>query len=275
MSIDKSIISLSPLFAPVSYAGQTYFTSQYFHREYLANSQYGGKYQRHADFIRKVRAIEAYDLYVHHGDIVELTFARIKTEVTQILRYWQPLFQAGGYRLLVLLNATAQVALSHHLDDELSQQMSVAANTSVARQMTGHVLPSTATEVLLMQSRIVTQALEQLAHLERAQQALAQEQDALGQRLAAIESRRPPQDKLRPGEWLRRYSKPHLGVELMGQLNAACRRRENAERWRPDGYDFQIPYYTPETIAAAYDEVTRQISFLHDPGVVYERRRRP
>ena len=125
-----------------------------------------------------------------------------------------------------------------------------------------------------MPSPAVTPGQVALA-LAHAQVALEQRQAAIEQRLDAIEARRPPQDKLRPGEWLRRYSKPHLGVELMGQLNAACRRREEAERWRPDGYDFAVPYYTPETIAAAYDEVTRQISFIHDPGVVYERRKRP
>jgi hypothetical protein len=40
---------------------------------------------------------------------------------------------------VILLNATAQVALSHHLDDLRSQQMSVAANALVARQTTGEL----------------------------------------------------------------------------------------------------------------------------------------
>ena len=103
--------------------------------------------------------------------------------------------------------------------------------------------------------------------------ALEQRQDALDERLTAIEARRPPEGKLRPGSWLRSHSKPHLNPAIMEQLNAACRRREEPERWRPEGYDWPVPYYTAETLAAAYEEVTRQLSFIHDPGVVYHRQR--
>ena len=104
--------------------------------------------------------------------------------------------------------------------------------------------------------------------------AVEQRMDILEAKVQGITERQPPAGKLRPGDWLRRYSKPHLGKDLMSLLNAACRRKETPESWRPDGYDWPVPYYTAETIAAAYEEVTKQLYFLHDPGVVYERRRK-
>jgi hypothetical protein len=130
----------SPLMQPVIWQGQEYFTSQYFHRQYLDNSQYVGKYKRHSDFLRTIRGIEAYTIYMAHGDIVEIVWKWLSASsdaVKQNMLYLKPLFQDAGYRPLTLLNATAQVALSHHLDDELSKQISVAANTQTARQMTG------------------------------------------------------------------------------------------------------------------------------------------
>jgi hypothetical protein len=121
---------------PVMWQGHEYFTSQYFHQQYLAQSPYGAKHQLHRNFLRLLRSIPAYATYVSQGDVVELAWNRIKTEATQILSQYQPLFEGTGYQPLTLLNATAQVAMTHHLDDELSQQISVAANTATARQLT-------------------------------------------------------------------------------------------------------------------------------------------
>ena len=129
-----SLVSDSPLFAPVQYKDQTYFTSQYFHREYVTNSHYVGKYARHHNFARLMRSIPAYAVYVRHGDIAELSWRDISEEANPNLICLRTLFQAVGFQRLTLLNATAQLALSHHLDDVVSQQMSVAANTQVARQ---------------------------------------------------------------------------------------------------------------------------------------------
>lgn len=124
----------SPLMQPVPWQGQEYFTSQYFHAQYLANSQYGGKYRQHSNFLQVVRAIPAYRLYVNQRDIAELSWNRIKAEANEILIYFQPLFQVAGYRPLTLLNATAQIALANFLDDEESKKLAVAANTQTARQ---------------------------------------------------------------------------------------------------------------------------------------------
>lgn len=129
----------SPLMQPVDYQGQIYFTSQYFHRQYLEQSPHGGKYRQHGNFLQAIRAIPAYELYIASADIAEISWNAIKERndvLNEVFIYFKILFHAAGYRPLTLLNATAQVALTHHLDDALSQQMSVAANTAIARQMT-------------------------------------------------------------------------------------------------------------------------------------------
>lgn len=120
----------SPLMQPILHNGHEYFTSQYFHAQYLANSPHGGKYRRHYHFLRAIRAIEAYELYVRQENIVELRYS----EVDSRNPFWVSLFKSIAYNNMALLDATAQLALSHHLDDEVSKQMSVAANTMVARQ---------------------------------------------------------------------------------------------------------------------------------------------
>lgn len=137
----SNLTAVSPLMQPVQYQGQPYFTSQYFHQQYLTNSHAGGKYQRHTHFLRLLRSIEAYQDYLERGDIVELTWQGVLTEGNQNRVSFQPLFQAAGWNPVTLLNATAQIAMSHHLDDELSKQMSVATNVTVARQATRDMLP--------------------------------------------------------------------------------------------------------------------------------------
>lgn len=127
----SQLTSSSPLMQPVQYNGQPYFTSQYFHQQYLANSPHGGKYPQHKNFVRVIRRIPAYALHVAQGDVVEVTWSQVDSRA-HIL---SPLFKSMGYNPLTLLNATAQAALSHHLDDEISKQMSVAINTAVAKKV--------------------------------------------------------------------------------------------------------------------------------------------
>lgn len=88
----KHLIPTSPLLSVIAYQGQDYFTSQYFHAQYVTNSPHSGKYRRHADFIRTIRSIASYTIYVDRSDIVALTFDRIKSEATQDLRQWTTLF---------------------------------------------------------------------------------------------------------------------------------------------------------------------------------------
>jgi len=187
---------------PVQWQGQEYFTSQYFHAHYLANSPYGGKYRQHSNFLRVIRAIPAYAIYVNHADIVELDWSRIKAEANQILIYLKPLFEAAGHHPLTLLNATAQLALIHHLDDELSQQNSVVTNTNAARQLTrkpGALLPEEAAQRKLnawLQMGLMLKAPEHIVQQEAAKQI---EHDT-GINLRPLLSAAPAQDNIKPEE---------------------------------------------------------------------------
>lgn len=116
------------LLRPVFYDGELYFTSHYFHRMYLLNSQGDGKYGELFNFNKLIRSIETYPLYVERGDIVELEWKPLKEKGDSNLELLKPAFEATGYRPIMLINATAQVALTHHLDDEISKQTSVRVN---------------------------------------------------------------------------------------------------------------------------------------------------
>lgn len=264
-----ALIPQSPLFAPIRYNDQEYFASQYFHQQYLANSPHGGKHKRYDSFMRLLRSIEAYARYVSQGDIQEVAWNK---DQPHFCGYLKPVFHAAGYHPLTLLNATAQLAMSHHLDDELSQQMSVSVNAYAVRQSAAPVVVESLAEGLLAQTRQLTQALECFVAMEKRQVLLEARQNAQDEKLQAILDRQPPIGKLRPGDWLRRHGKPRFSSDLMRQLNTVCARLAVAERWRPDGYDWPVPYYIPEVIERAYEEVTRQLSFIHDPGVEYQRR---
>lgn len=139
---EKNLQHQDVLMQPVMWEGQEYFTSQYFHRQYRESSGMAGKYEQHRNFTRLIRQIEAYDIYIEQGDIVELTWNHYKSlknngnSLLDSLKTLEAMFLATSYNPLMLINKTGQIALTHHLDDELSKQMSVAANTMVARQDT-------------------------------------------------------------------------------------------------------------------------------------------
>lgn len=135
-----------PLMQPVRYNGQEYFTSQYFHRQYQESAGLKGKYQRHHNFLKLLRSIEAYKLYIEQDDIVELTWGEMK-EANPNRIQWQPLFHGTGYQPLTLLNATAQLALHQHLDDELSKQIAYTTNANGARQSRKPIEAHTPTEL--------------------------------------------------------------------------------------------------------------------------------
>lgn len=120
------------LMQPVQHGDQLYFTSHYFHREYRNNAGDQGKYKNLADFNVLIRSIEAYPNYVQRGDIVELKWAEVKE--SEVMENFHYLFKHTGYRPIMLINATAQVALTHHLDDEISKQISVSVNEGTAKQ---------------------------------------------------------------------------------------------------------------------------------------------
>ncbi len=125
----------NPLMQPIQYNGQTYFTGQYFHQMYRNNSDTDGKYKRTGDFIRLIRSIETYQNYVKVGDIVELTKDKANPEsgpASEADAKIALAFKATFGKPIMLINATAQVALTHHLDDEVSKNASVNVNRNAA-----------------------------------------------------------------------------------------------------------------------------------------------
>lgn len=132
----EPIVAQSPLLHPVSYQGETYFTSQYFHRQYRDNSPHGGKYRQHKNFLQLLRSIEQYQDHINLKNIAELSWDAMKVSngvLAENFSQWKILFHATGFQPVTLLNAVAQAALSHHLDDTISRQLSVAINTKAAR----------------------------------------------------------------------------------------------------------------------------------------------
>jgi hypothetical protein len=113
----------------------------------------------------------------------------------------------------------------------------------------------TTNEMFLWQAQI---------NVEMEQKLLAQGEQiaALQEQVTAITDRQPPAGKSRIEDWLRRQSKPYLPKDVLAHLRAACREHEAPELFRPDGFDYPLPYFSHDTIAAAYEQVTRQLSFF-------------
>ena len=110
--------------------------------------------------------------------------------------------------------------------------------------------------------------------MEQKQLLIETRQEQQAAEIAALKERRPPQGKMRIEDWLRYEAKPFLKNDLMQLLRDACSRRERPALFRPEGMDWPLRYYNPETIADAYEEATRQLRFLiHDPGVGYNVKR--
>ena len=298
----------------IPWQGQEYRTSQYFHREYVKQHPQGGKYRQHKNFLQLLRAIEAYQLYIDHGDIVELSwpFSRrephqhttgLESQSVLEIKRLEPLFAKNGYHPLTLLNATAQLALSHHLDDEISQQISVAANTSVARQHTGpqhmsmtQIAQIGASLVALAEGQArLTEDLqvlqggqhehgyllqdhhEHFGHLDSEVHALRQEnrqlldqQRQLHEELQQLQQAAIPQRPAHPDRepcvlWKRRTGKPYLPDAVMQAFLSICRYLEpDAPKDLSDASHWPVPFYRLDTLERAYAEATKQLD-IFDP----------
>jgi len=137
----------SPLFFAVDIDGRTYFTSQYFHRWYCeqkALEGHEGKYRRHDNFRAKIRSMELYGRLITGKHILVLTWDEVKNGPTEILSRLRTLFKSTGYYDLILLDATAQLELTHHLDDELSKEIAYRHSNATAQQphAVGDILPT-------------------------------------------------------------------------------------------------------------------------------------
>jgi phage anti-repressor protein len=123
----------------------------------------------------------------------------------------------------------------------------------------------TTAEMFLAQAHINVEFEQRASAIEA-----RQEEQAL--QIAALVERQPPADKFRIEDWLRRHSKPFLPKPVLAHLRATCRDMEDPDMFRPENYDYLCPYYSPYTIAAAYEQATRQLSFFsREASVAYRR----
>lgn len=97
-------------------------------------------------------------------------------------------------------------------------------------------------------------------------------QDRIESRQRALETRTPPPGRLLIADWIGQNGKPRLYGDMWTAMKARCKTIEPPVMFRPEGMDYPLPFYTPETIARAYTEVTRQISFIHEAPARYGRR---
>jgi len=134
----------NPLMQLIHIWEKAYFCTHKFHYEYIEGGGPELKYLRHDHFVRRLRAIEAWDLYMEHLDGLELHWSRggkitnPKTGAVNNINDFPPLlrlmFKANGYSPLTLINATLQLAIFEVLDNTLSKQVSFAKNTQFARE---------------------------------------------------------------------------------------------------------------------------------------------
>lgn len=122
----------------------------------------------------------------------------------------------------------------------------------------------------------LAQAMVSIEHQQRAlAQAHQQEviaRQALETRVEAIEGQQPPKDKLTVIDWLRLHHKPKLYEPLLGYVKKRCAEMEEPELWVAPRMTQAWRYFSPYTIAAAYEDVTRQLSFFsREPAGVYRR----
>lgn len=127
---NHTIGQLNPLMHPVAINGLDYLTSQRLHADYIRNATERGEKIKHrlpSDFARVIRYIPNYDMLIGKKDIICIEYSALmnnKSEHKQkLLKLLEPLFKRTGYHALLLLNPTAQMELTHHLDDELNKEI--------------------------------------------------------------------------------------------------------------------------------------------------------
>jgi len=124
--------------------GKRYYSSFRHHYDYLERSDAHARYRLHKDFIRLLRSIDAWDLYLEQGEALELRWMKggkvssakpaLVNDINNLPPLLRLMFKANGYRPLIFLTASAQHALFERLPDTLSKQVSVAKNVYVARE---------------------------------------------------------------------------------------------------------------------------------------------
>ena len=118
----------NPLMGILNLDGKDYITS--LHLQSIYNFNGGEKYKRLNDFNRLIRSIEIYPNYLNSKDIIEIVYDREEIRGAEIAS----LLKSNSYNPIMLITASVQAALSHHLDDEISKQASIDINEKVSHQ---------------------------------------------------------------------------------------------------------------------------------------------
>lgn len=127
----------NPLMQVITLNGKEYITSHHLHAVYKGNT--GKKYKELHNFNRLIRSIETYQEYVNSGDIVEITSKRSIKDLNLPSSETQNVivaYKSNNYAQVTFISKAIQVALSHHLDDELSKRVSVKVNKDAADKVT-------------------------------------------------------------------------------------------------------------------------------------------
>jgi len=124
----------------VSWRGKPYYTSYANHQWYLQNSQSAegkAKFRRHADFIRKIKKIESFPLFVERGDIVivlpDILSANADFALANEIKQLRDIFRVLSHPIIYLIGASFQLELAHHLDDTVSKETAYRHSTSTAQ----------------------------------------------------------------------------------------------------------------------------------------------
>lgn len=225
------------------------------------------------DWSAQLQRLKRDELYRDALSVVVTTTLRGEQEVVGLDIKMLPIFLATINRqrvkdqsrptLLVFQKECAQALADYWQRGVAVNPRSTGGDLTTAWEILGQLVEAGRQNALALQAQ------------EERQRLLETRQEAQEGEIAALKSRKPPEGKLRIEDWLRREAKPYLKNDLMQLLRDACNRRERPTLFRPEGMDYPLRYYMPNTIADAYEEVTRQLRFLiHDPAVAYKRQRR-
>lgn len=144
MEQGTNIADASHLMFPLQWNGQTYLTSAKLHADYVQNAVEQGenpKYRRHDNYLRVIKSIPNYALLIDQKDIVvadKKWLGASNDALTQKLsEALRPFFAANDGKRLTLLNRTAQLELTHHLDDLLNHEIAYRHSQQGAQEEEG------------------------------------------------------------------------------------------------------------------------------------------
>lgn len=122
----NEVTTANPMMQLIILQSQEYYTSFYFQQWYLHNSASTDgkvKFKRHDSFVRRIKNVESFPLYVERGDIILLTRQMLTTKNvdSNTFKQLQQLLALNNYHPVYLINAAFQLELAHHLDDPVSK----------------------------------------------------------------------------------------------------------------------------------------------------------